>query len=91
MEEFEWPPSTSTLQATNFTSEGISEFCTNWMKTIKSAVVVPDRSRHIRPSNFISKLSSRQTVFCGSSNFILNVECKNMMHTQESAARSLRK
>ncbi|VDM12785.1 unnamed protein product [Wuchereria bancrofti] len=53
MEEFEWPPSTSTLQINNFTSEGISEFCTNWMKTIKSAVVVQDRPRHIRPSNFI--------------------------------------
>lgn len=55
MEEFEWPPSTSTLQANNFTSEGISEFCTNWMKAIKSAVVVQDRPRHIRPSNLISK------------------------------------
>ncbi|VIO86887.1 Uncharacterized protein BM_BM6862 [Brugia malayi] len=53
MEEFEWPPSTSTLQANNFTSEGISEFCTNWMKAIKSAVVVQDRPRHIRPSNLI--------------------------------------
>ncbi|KAK6110617.1 ZIP Zinc transporter family protein [Brugia pahangi] len=53
MEEFEWPPSTSTLQANNFTSEGISEFCINWMKAIKSAVVVQDRPRHIRPSNLI--------------------------------------
>ncbi|VBB29108.1 unnamed protein product [Acanthocheilonema viteae] len=53
MEEFEWPPSTSTLQAANFSSDDMSKFCTNWMKTIKSAVVVPDPPRHIRPSNFI--------------------------------------
>lgn len=73
MEEFEWPPSTSTFQATNFTSEGINEFCTNWMETVKLAAVVPNRRRHSRPSNFISKLYSRQIVFCGSSNFMLNV------------------
>ncbi|MCP9265924.1 S39A6 [Dirofilaria immitis] len=46
MKELEWSPSTSTLQPTN-----ISELCTNWIKTVES--IVPDRQRHIRPSNFI--------------------------------------
>ncbi|OZC11097.1 hypothetical protein X798_01923 [Onchocerca flexuosa] len=53
MEESEWLPSTSTLQATNSTPKGISEFCTNWIKTVKSTVVVSDRPPHIRPSNFV--------------------------------------
>uniref|UniRef100_A0A915PQ15 Uncharacterized protein n=1 Tax=Setaria digitata TaxID=48799 RepID=A0A915PQ15_9BILA len=53
MEEFEWSPSTSTLQAANFTPEGINNFCLNWMKTVKSAEVAMDRPRHTRPSNFI--------------------------------------
>lgn len=70
MEEFEWLPSTSTFQATNSTPKGISEFCTNWIKTVKSTVVVSNRPPHMRPSNFISKLSLRQIVFYASSNFI---------------------
>lgn len=55
MEEFEWPPSTSTLDAINFTAKDIRNFCAQWVENVESTLMVLDFSHRMRPSNLISE------------------------------------
>ncbi|VDM98249.1 unnamed protein product [Thelazia callipaeda] len=52
VEEFEWTPSTSNLLGSNLTVNDVKLLCTSWLEKIQSTAVL-DRSRHVRPSNFI--------------------------------------